>query len=38
MTEGAFGLAWRRHNPDNDKLDYRFDEKGTGAPRLRQGT
>ncbi len=32
MTEGAFGLAWRKHNPNNDKLNYRFDAKGTGAP------
>jgi hypothetical protein len=32
MTEGAFGLEWRKHNPDNSKVNYRFDEKGTGAP------
>jgi uncharacterized protein DUF3863/uncharacterized protein DUF3864 len=32
MTEGAFGLEWRKHNPNNDRLNYRFDEKGTGAP------
>ncbi|WP_109486186.1 DUF3863 domain-containing protein [Occallatibacter savannae] len=32
VTEGAFGLEWRRHNPDNSKLDYQFKEKGTGAP------
>jgi len=32
MTEGAFGLAWREHNANNDKLNYRFDAKGTGAP------
>ena len=31
-TEGAFGMEWRRHNPDNTRLNYRFDEKGTGAP------
>jgi Domain of Unknown Function with PDB structure (DUF3863)/Domain of Unknown Function with PDB structure (DUF3864) len=31
-TEGAFGLEWRKHTPDNSKLDYRFDAKGTGAP------
>jgi hypothetical protein len=31
-TEGAFGLAWREHSPKNDKLNYRFDAKGTGAP------
>jgi hypothetical protein len=31
-TEGAFGLEWRRHNRDNSRLNYRFDEKGTGAP------
>ena len=32
MTEGAFGLEWRKHTPDNTSLNYRFDAKGTGAP------
>ncbi len=32
MTEGAFGLEWRRHNPDNTAVNYRFDARGTGAP------
>jgi hypothetical protein len=32
MTEGAFGLEWRKHTPSNAGLNYRFDEKGTGAP------
>ncbi len=32
MTEGEFGLEWRKHNPDNHNLNYRFDAKGTGAP------
>src|SRR5579864_3752338 len=32
MTEGEFGLAWRKHVKDNTDLDYRFDAKGTGAP------
>ena len=32
MTEGAFGLEWRKHNKSNAGLNYRFDEKGTGAP------
>jgi Domain of Unknown Function with PDB structure (DUF3863)/Domain of Unknown Function with PDB structure (DUF3864) len=32
MTEGEFGLEWRRHNASNAKLNYRFDAKGTGAP------
>ncbi len=31
-TEGAFGLEWRKHTPDNSRLDYRFVAKGTGAP------
>ncbi|MBB6145364.1 hypothetical protein HNQ77_003322 [Silvibacterium bohemicum] len=31
-TEGDFGLEWRKNNPNNEKLNYRFDEKGTGAP------
>jgi len=32
LTEGAFGLEWRKHTPNNDQLNYRFDAKGTGAP------
>ncbi len=32
MTEGAFGLEWRRHHPNNGGLNYRFEEKGSGAP------
>ena len=32
MTEGAFGLDWRKHTPNNASLNYRFDAKGTGAP------
>jgi hypothetical protein len=32
MTEGSFGLEWRKHIPNNSKVDYRFDAKGTGAP------
>jgi len=32
ITEGAFGLEWRKHTPNNDALNYRFDAKGTGAP------
>ena len=32
MTEGEFGLEWRKHTPDNSRLNYRFDAKGTGAP------
>jgi len=32
MTEGAFGLEWRKHNPNNAALNYRFDARGTGAP------
>jgi hypothetical protein len=32
MTEGAFGLEWRKHTPNNNGLNYRFDSKGTGAP------
>lgn len=32
LTEGEFGLEWRRHYRNNDGIDYRFDEKGTGAP------
>jgi hypothetical protein len=32
ITEGAFGMEWRKHTPSNASLDYRFDAKGTGAP------
>jgi hypothetical protein len=32
MTEGAFGMEWRKHTPSNALLNYRFDEKGSGAP------
>jgi hypothetical protein len=32
MTEGEFGLEWRKHTPNNAALNYRFDAKGTGAP------
>ena len=32
MTEGAFGLDWRKHTPNNASLNYCFDAKGTGAP------
>jgi alpha-L-rhamnosidase len=29
-----FGEAWRRENPDNSRLDYRFVERGTGLPNI----
>ena len=29
-----FGEAWRRENPDNSKLDYRFVQRGTGLPNI----
>jgi hypothetical protein len=32
IPEGEFGLKWRAHNPNNDGLNYRFVEKGSGAP------
>lgn len=32
VTEGDFGMEWRRHNRDNRQLNYRFEESGTGAP------
>ncbi|MGC2298894.1 MAG: DUF3863 domain-containing protein [Acidobacteriaceae bacterium] len=32
VTEGEFGMEWRRHTPNNASLNYRFDAKGTGAP------
>lgn len=32
MNEGDFGMDWRAHNPDNGSLNYRFTERGTGAP------
>jgi Domain of Unknown Function with PDB structure (DUF3863)/Domain of Unknown Function with PDB structure (DUF3864) len=32
ITEGEFGLEWRKHNANNNNLNYRFDARGTGAP------
>jgi hypothetical protein len=32
ITEGEFGLEWRKHTPNNASLNYRFEAKGTGAP------
>jgi hypothetical protein len=32
LTEGEFGLKWRQHTPNNASLNYRFKERGTGAP------
>ena len=32
LTEGEFGLKWRAHTANNASLNYRFDERGTGAP------
>lgn len=37
MTEGEFGMEWRKHTPNNGKLNYRFDAKGTGAPGSERG-
>jgi hypothetical protein len=30
ITQGEFGLLWREHNKNNDKLDYRFVHRGSG--------
>ncbi len=32
ITEGEFGMEWRRRVASNASLNYRFDAKGTGAP------
>ena len=32
ITEGEFGLRWRQHYMDNSQIDYRFVQRGTGAP------
>jgi hypothetical protein len=32
ITEGQFGLEWRKRMPSNAGLNYRFDARGTGAP------
>jgi hypothetical protein len=29
-TLGEFGLRWRSQYPDNDAIDYRFEQRGTG--------
>jgi len=30
LTLGEFGLRWRSQNKNNDSLDYRFEQRGTG--------
>lgn len=32
LSEGEFGMEWRKHVADNTSLNYRFDARGTGAP------
>jgi hypothetical protein len=32
MTEGEFGMEFRKHVPNNVPINYHFDTKGTGAP------
>jgi len=32
ITHGEFGLAWRKQFKNNDKVDYRFVQRGTGFP------
>jgi hypothetical protein len=31
VTQDEFGLAWREHFKDNEKLDYRFVQQGSGV-------
>lgn len=31
ITLGEFGLLWREHYKDNDKIDYRFVQRGSGV-------
>jgi hypothetical protein len=31
-THGEFGMLWRKHVRDNERLDYRFVQRGTGFP------
>jgi hypothetical protein len=30
LTQGEFGLLWRAHFKDNEKIDYKFVERGSG--------
>ncbi len=30
LTQGEFGLRWRQEFKDNEKMNYRFQQKGTG--------
>ncbi|MFA6127514.1 MAG: DUF3863 domain-containing protein [Bacteroidales bacterium] len=30
ITQGEFGLLWREQNKNNDQLNYRFTQRGTG--------
>ncbi len=32
ITLGEFGLAWRKQFPSNERMDYRFVQRGTGFP------
>ena len=34
VTQGEFGLAWRRQFQSNDQVDYRFVQRGYGHRRL----
>jgi hypothetical protein len=31
ITQGEFGLLWREHYKNNDKLDYQFFQRGSGV-------
>ena len=36
VTEGEFGLEWRKSYQDNSKIDYRFIERGNRRSRIRR--
>jgi len=38
ITLGEFGSIWRRQFKDNDKIDYRFVQRGTGLPGSEMNT
>ncbi|HSH19947.1 MAG TPA: DUF3863 domain-containing protein [Draconibacterium sp.] len=31
ITQGEFGMIWRKHNKNNDEINYRFVQRGSGV-------
>jgi hypothetical protein len=37
LTLGEFGELWRKHNPDNSRMNLKFVERGNDMPSLEEG-